>query len=226
MTSNTYKCDSCNKYFSSIKGLSMHLNYHPECRQKSYQSVTSQLSMNKTVQHEQKKRKIESLNLDNNSTTNNVLDDHTVEDEFSNDSVNEPFAYSNDSRVEIMLLKLLNNIGAPHYAFKDLMEWAHDAYISGYKFSPKCSSYQQQINKVEKWLNLSKCRPFQKQVNLPPDDLQLQVTCFPFIPMLESLFNDPEINHECNLVINTKDPFSQYKSKNGSLGEVNSGNWY
>ena len=138
----------------------------------------------------------------------------------------EPFAYSNDSRVEIMLLKLLNNIGAPHYAFKDLMEWAHDAYISGYKFTPKRSSYQQQINKIEKWLNLSQCRPFQKQVNLPPDELELQVTCFPFIPMLESLFNDPEINHECNLVINTDDPFSKYKSKNGSLGEVNSGNWY
>ena len=47
MVLNTYKCDSCAKYFLSTKGLSMHLNYHPECRQKSYQSVTSQLLMNK-----------------------------------------------------------------------------------------------------------------------------------------------------------------------------------
>ena len=44
--------------------------------------------------------------------------------------------------------------------------------------------------------------------------------------MLESLFNDPEISHESNLVINLDDPFSQYKSKNGILGEVNSGSWY
>ena len=63
MSLNAYKCDSCNKYFSSTKGFSMHLNHHPECRQKSYQSATSQLSMNKIVQHERKKKKKRIINF-------------------------------------------------------------------------------------------------------------------------------------------------------------------
>src|SRR5687767_7965394 len=137
------------------------------------------------------------------------------------------FGYSNESQREVFLLQILNSIGAPHYAFKLIMEWAHDAFISGYKFSPKCGTHQQQIKRIERWLNLSHCRPFKKQVVLPPDQLQLDVTCFPFVSMLESLLNNPELTQDCNLVINKNgDHFSKFKSPEGRLGEVNSGAWY
>ena len=74
------------------------------------------------------------------------------------------------------------------------MEWAADAYNSGYNFVPKCKTFKQKIKKMEKWLNMTSCSPYQKDIILPPDNLPLKVTCFPFLPMLKSLFDDPKLN--------------------------------
>ena len=112
---------------------------------------------------------------------NNGEDDYHLKDVFENvfmdDNTNEDssfdsFVYSNESQVECSLLKLLNEIGATHYSFKKIMDWASDAYLSGYKFSPQCSTFQQQIKRIEKWLNLSSCQPYQKTIVLPPNNLK------------------------------------------------------
>lgn len=65
-----------------------------------------------------------------------------------------------------------------------------------------------------------------KRVNLPPDNLMFDVTCFNFSSMLSSLMNDKCCNKMSNLVVNSKDPFGKYVSPTGKLGEVNSGHWY
>ena len=45
--------------------------------------------------------------------------------------------------------------------------------------------------------------------------------------MLKSLFDDPELNQEMNLVISTSgNIFAKYAFSDGRLNEVNSGHWY
>ena len=58
--------------------------------------------------------------------------------------------YTNEMRVENSLLKLITDMNAPNYAFKKIMEWAKDAYKSGYQFNPKTTIYHSQV-KSRKW---------------------------------------------------------------------------
>lgn len=136
------------------------------------------------------------------------------------------FSFHNNNRIENSLLKIIMEIGAPNYAFKKIMEWAKDAYNTGYQFNPKSTTYKSQIKTIEKHSNMSCLRPIIKQVILPPDNLMLDVTCFDFSSMLASLLNDTSINQLPNLVINTDDPFGKYISPTGKLAEINSGYWY
>jgi len=106
------------------------------------------------------------------------------------------------------------------------MNWAKDAYHTGYTFNCKSTSYESQIKHLEIYSNLGFLRPQVKQVTLPPDNLQLNVTCFNFTSMLSDLLNDKSLNKMSNLVVNQNDRFAKYESPNGRLGEVNSGYWY
>ena len=136
------------------------------------------------------------------------------------------FSFHNDERIENNLLKLMQDIGAPNYAFKKIMNWAKDAYDTGYNFNPRYTNYKSQIKKTEEINNLNFLRPLTKHVTLPPDNLELDVTCYDFSSMLCSLLNDTNLNQLSNLVVNTSDPFAKYVSPTGNLGEVNSGYWY
>ena len=79
---------------------------------------------------------------------------------------------------------------------------------------------------MEKHSSLNLMQPYIKSVTLPPDNLELNVTCFDFSSMLCSLLNDKELNQLSNLVVNQNDHFGKYISPTGKLGEVNSGRWY
>ena len=114
-------------------------------------------------------------------------------------------------------------MAAPNYAFKEIMHWAKDAYKTGYKFNPKTTSYKNQILQLQKSNNLEYLCPNIKNIVLPNDDLNLQVTCFNFTSLLSALLNDSDLNKMSNLVVNKND---KYQSPSGKLGEVNSGYWY
>jgi len=64
-------------------------------------------------------------------------------------------AYSNSTRVETNLLKLLTDMGAPLYGFQSVMEWAQDAQSSQYGFDPQNKTYEAQVNDLK---NGSRCR--------------------------------------------------------------------
>ena len=55
------------------------------------------------------------------------------------------FHYSNEIGHEIKLLKILTDIGATLYSYKLLMQWAHEAHMSNFKFDTKHKTYQQTI---------------------------------------------------------------------------------
>ena len=142
------------------------------------------------------------------------------------DKDDQLFTFTNEHRVEVSLLKLLHALGAPLFAFKEIMEWAADAYHSEYKFNPDTRTHHGQIKELQKWTNMTCLRPSQEIVTLAGDNLQLPVVRFDFIASLFSLFHDTTINRLENLAINPANPFGRYVSPDGLLGDVNSGAFY
>jgi hypothetical protein len=152
-----------------------------------------------------------------------IIDPHI---EIIDDSQNEPFAFTNDRYIETKLLKILEEIGAPLYAFDVIMEWGFEAQQSHYNFQPKAQTYRTQLDHLAKMTCLQDMYPKVVEVPLAKDNFKMPVVCFDFIPMLLSLFNDQDINQLDNLVINPDDPFGKYVSPDGRLDEINSGAFY
>lgn len=136
--------------------------------------------------------------------------------------------FSNNRRVEVILLKIITELEAPLWAFKDIMDWAFDAYQTGYKFFPQHNSYTSQIQTIEKWVGMDHMRPTVININLPGKRLtdSINVTTFDFISQFHSLLSDPLLNTPDNLVLNADNPFAQYIPPDGLLGECISGSWY
>ena len=125
-------------------------------------------------------------------------------------------------------MKLLTELEAPLWAFKEIMDWACDAIQTGYKFIPEQKTYQSQILILEKWVGMEHMRPINVNIALPgarPDDT-ISVTTFNFLSQFHSLLSDPLLNVEENLVVNAVDSFTKYESPTGLLNESISGSWY
>jgi hypothetical protein len=138
----------------------------------------------------------------------------------------ERLGYSNDRRVEVSLLKMLNDVGAPLYAFSSVIGWAEDAFKSGYRFNPCRKHFATYMKDLQEWTKLGDLRPKQKMVTLAKDGFQVPVVCFDFSTAVISLFNDPRVNQLENLIINPDDPFGKYISPDGKLNDVNSAQIY
>lgn len=137
-----------------------------------------------------------------------------------------PAVFTAARQHEVKLLKILNDVGAPLYAFETIMQWAFNARVAGYDFDPQVKHYATQMVNLQKMTNLGSIRPRVEMVKLAVDNLEIPVVCCPFVSMMLSLLNDPELNQLENLVINQSDPFGKYVPPDGRLGEVNSGAMY
>ena len=140
--------------------------------------------------------------------------------------ISEPYHFSNDVYQEVKLLRLLDDIGTPLYAYKKIMEWAKDAYMSNYEFSSKQNSYQQTIKYLQNKLQFKICKPTTIPVTLKQDNLIIDVVVFDVKQMLMSLFDNTNLNQYQNLVVNSTDRFAKYEPDDNRFGEVNSGTWY
>ena len=125
-------------------------------------------------------------------------------------------------------MKICTEMEAPLYAFESIMKWAHEAYHLGYQFNPRQSNYRSQMNNLEVWMGMENQRPEEVQVVLPGKhgDDTIRVTRFDFTTQLRSLLDDPILNRDENLVINSVDRFQRYVPPDGLLGECLSGSWY
>ena len=106
------------------------------------------------------------------------------------------------------------------------MEWAHEAYLSNYKFDTKQKTYQQTIKYLEDDLQFRICCPVTIPVNLFFDYKKMEVVVFGVKKMMASLFEDPILNQYKNLVVNSKNRFAKYEPPDERYGEANSGMWY
>jgi Plavaka transposase len=137
--------------------------------------------------------------------------------------------YTKSQRVEVCLLKLCTEMETPLYAFEEIMKWARQAFIDGYDFRPIQTTYRTQVDKLETWMGMENQRPEEKSVELPGVEGKvdhINVTRFDFTTQLKSLLDDPVLNRDENLVINTVDRFQKYSPPDGRLGECISGSWY
>jgi hypothetical protein len=137
--------------------------------------------------------------------------------------------YTKGQRVEVCLLKLCTEMETPLYAFEEIMKWARNAFMDGYEFMPRQTTYRTQIDKLETWMGMENQRPEEVSVELPgvKDTIDvIKVTRFDFVTQLRSLLDDPVLNRDENLVINPEDRFQKYSPPDGRLGECISGSWY
>jgi hypothetical protein len=136
--------------------------------------------------------------------------------------------YTNARCIEVTLLQILKELEAPLWAFKDIMDWACNAYQSGYIFMPQQTSYKAQLQTLTRWVSMEHMHPTMVEVPLPsliPDD-SITVTTFDFVSQLHSLLSDQEFNTRENLVINPDNPFTKYVAPSSVLKEALRGSWY
>jgi hypothetical protein len=86
--------------------------------------------------------------MDNNS---NYTEDYYENQDFVNAQYEEfdhdryITTYTSEQKFEICFLKLCTELETPLYAFEEIMNWACQAYLGGYKFLPLQKSYRTQI---------------------------------------------------------------------------------
>ena len=116
---------------------------------------------------------------------------------------NKALMFSENLLHEIKLLKIINQLGMPLYSYKILIDWAQDICASSNKFQPEHYSYENAVKHFEKMFHLQNYRPKKIPVTLYKDNVELPVITFSVSAMLESLFNDTNLNCTENLVVNS-----------------------
>jgi hypothetical protein len=62
--------------------------------------------------------------------------------------------YTAEQFTETKLLKILNDVGAPHFLYQDILSWALEAKRNKkYLFCPQRLERSSQVEYLEKWLH-------------------------------------------------------------------------
>ena len=244
----------CGMSFVTEAGRNIHMGKAPECflfALSHNNKAKSTQSMLKTppVYHEQAVSFYpwDDDDDDENENDNKLLDQQYEEGSNNQLAANEPnlpdgtysesaheasmrfgIRFTKEQYHETKLLKLLSNANAPHYLYKDIIEWGQSAQLDTYDFDPQRSTRNGQIKYLEKWLKLQNSRPQELLTTLPgPLEQSVQTTCFNFTNQLYSLVSDRVLfGNLDNLDVNNEDIFGKYVATNGLLSTINSGQWY
>jgi hypothetical protein len=145
------------------------------------------------------------------------------------DSMTSKFgiSYTTAHVIETKLAKMLNDIQAPKSMYAAILQWGRDAYSHGYDFVPRHGNKESLINSLQTQLHLEHFRPEKIEIQLPGDNLRVEITRFNFTKGLHSLLMHPDLTSNLdNLDVNPVDPFGKYEAPNGCVGVANSGTWY
>lgn len=206
------KCNGCKHYFKNNRRLTLHFKHSKECKafhlnlNQQYQetpNIESQVDNNSKMRAVTQSIKLNAnqceLNQDINDSCNlnqdSLIEDSTIDTATfaslptEEEELPEPinfFMYTNEIRVENNLLKFVSDMNVPNYGFKEIVNWAKDAFSTRYQFKPKTTNYRSQILQKESYSNLKPIRPFNKDIILPnsnkdPTDTSLhKVVCCNF----------------------------------------------
>jgi hypothetical protein len=134
--------------------------------------------------------------------------------------------FTNARRVEVNLLKVLEDMNTPLYAYQEIMKWACDANDTQYDFRPKSETREGLVKELQASLNMKNMRPMKKKITFKGESVESVIVCFDFVANLLSILSDTTINRLENLAVNPDDVFGKYVAPDDLLGELNSGRWY
>ena len=157
------RCKACGLTFMSQRALSMHFVHSNFCSEyytrilNDESNVKPTLSKSKIAvppveQLEHVRNEINAVEETNNLITQVIIDDDFLLKSFDSLSVDSNSNLFHDSEIihKILLVKLLTKIGAPLYAYHDVMQWAYTAHTDNYSFNTKRKTYKQIIKCLEK----------------------------------------------------------------------------
>jgi hypothetical protein len=161
-----------------------------------------------------------------------ILVDDTIEETscpMQHDTIasSQSFMFSTDQKWTISLLKILDDINAPDYAFESVLKWARNAQTDGYSFYPDGGqSRMKNVDVLFKSVtNAQKLLPSVLPVNVPHGP-PCEVIAYEFAPQLLNLLQNPSIMTAENLLIDLCNPLKPYQSPDGRLGDAISGSVY
>ncbi len=240
----------CNTSSKSVKGLHIHLGKSPTCarflmlktrsRTQTVRQKPPTVEANEALADVPWDNDDDSIDEElNQADTSNVLEENHgaggpndgvgVYSDSANDSaLRFGIRFTTEQYHETKLLKILSDANAPHYLYKDIIEWGRAANGDNYHFYPQRSTRKAQVKYLETWLQCQKSRPQQIPTTLPgPVFQEVQTTCFNFSQQLYNLVADRALFGTLhNLDVNINDPFGKYVPTNGLLSTTNSGQWY
>jgi hypothetical protein len=141
-----------------------------------------------------------------------------------------PFPYSTDQKWTVALLKILDEMNAPDYAFSDILDWARSATSANYSFYPRGGLSRSRIldNLFRSLSNSTQLLP--TVVSVPSTTTLQRAPCdviaFDFVPQLLNLLQNRSIMIPENLVIDLDNPLCRYEPSDKRLGEAISGTVY
>ena len=146
-----FQCLACKKQFDTQRSLSLHLSKIYYCKtilNKLHYQYSKDPYLN-LKQHVQNRIQNNDNQCDNclESHNENLLnfeaDNDSIESSNSGTTItSNPFHYTDKIVNEVNLLKIINDIGAPLYAYESIMKWARESYMSKYTFDSKYKTYK------------------------------------------------------------------------------------
>ena len=130
--------------------------------------------------------------------------------------------YSTDQKWTIALLKLLDDMNAPDYAFARILKGAQGAQTEGYTFQPANGGLSRTRNVDVLFASLTNAKrllPSIDTVQLNNSTLSDVIT-FEFVPQLLNLLQNPALMTAEKLAIDPLNPLLPYHSLDGRLSEA------
>ena len=144
------------------------------------------------------------------------------------DAGHVPLMYTTDQKWTVGLLKILDDMNAPDYAFEAIIKWSRSAHEAKYSFYPPGGlTRARNVNVLFSSMdNATKLLPAVRNV-VVPHGIPCHVIVYDFVPQLLSLLQNPDIMIQANLSIDVLKPLDKFDSpRDGQLGNVLSGSVY
>ena len=127
----------------------------------------------------------------------------------------------------ILLLKILDDLNAPKYAFESILKWACNAHADGYSFYP--NGGKSRIISIDALFKsiANAQRLFLSVISVAvPHGVPCNVIAYEFALQLLNLLQNPAFMTAENLLIDIQNPLKPFEKPNGRLGDALSGSVY
>jgi hypothetical protein len=128
-----------------------------------------------------------------------------------------------DDEVHVELVQMCRRIGAPLYAYNNILKWAQEAHVKGYTFPLTAPKYNSFMTDLAKRLELDHLSHTVATI-VQAGGGTMSFPTFNFEAMFLSLLDDTRI--QPHLLINWDDPSKPLLFNKKELDEIHSGCWH